>query len=68
MRVDCGTLKRREAPGPGNLPPTLSTSLAPWPRTIFISKTVRLFLQQTRAKQVRSSTRTNSVPDNSNRL
>lgn len=50
MRVDCGTLKRREAPGPGNLPPTLSNSLDPWPRTVFMSKTVRLFLQQTQAK------------------
>lgn len=45
IRVDWGTLKRREAPGPGSLPPTFSSSLAPWPCTIIMSNTVRLFLK-----------------------
>lgn len=47
IKVDWGTLKRREAPWPGSLPPTLSSSLAPWPCTINMSNTVRLFLKNT---------------------
>lgn len=52
IRVDWGTLKRREAPGLGSLPPTLSSSLAPWPCTVFMSNTVRLFLRQLKRQRL----------------
>lgn len=46
IRVDWGTLKRKDTPGPGSLPPTFRSSLAPWPCRVTMSNTVRLFLEK----------------------